>query len=166
MTRTEAQETLDLNEVHNIDKETYHDHQRFRSSSISHAQDVPERAEERRTREQVPPSGQRIKNPGHRRQEDHLQGEALHAADELSTCGRDQSPGIGEQNLASGRMRFAGALRAKVTSERVRPLTAVEVPDENEASDGRHEERCSAWALAMTKVKFNVVTRRKAGWTS
>ena len=64
---------------------------------LSHAQaHAPERAQERKTLEQVLPSGQRIKDTRPRRQEDDVEGEeGGHAVNELSTCGHDQSPGIG-----------------------------------------------------------------------
>ena len=71
-----------------------HDHQLLRSSSISHDhRHASERAKERRTREQVLPNTQRIKDTGRRRQEDQVQvEERVHAVDHFPTC-------IGEQNL-------------------------------------------------------------------
>ena len=72
-----------------------HDHHVFRSSSISHAPGhVPQHAREWRAREQVLPArGSNIPEP--QRQDE----ERVQAVDELPTCGRDQSSGIGEQNL-------------------------------------------------------------------
>ena len=73
-----------------------HDHHSFRSSSVSHAQGhAPERAKERRTREQVLPGGRRMKDTGSREQQDHVQGEERdHAVDELQTRGGNTSAGI------------------------------------------------------------------------
>ena len=114
--RTEAPETLDLNSVHNIDEEkkiTITIDSGAAASAIAQGP-APDRAEERRTREQVPPSGQRIKDTGPRRQEDHVQGgDRVHAGDELSTCGNKLCQGKNRvvfveegsyiENMASGR---------------------------------------------------------------
>ena len=91
-------ETLDWNAMHNIDEDKDHDRRRFRSSSTGHAQGhAPERAEEWRTREQDLPSGQRMKDTNFGGKEDHFKGEErAHAFNELSTCGRDQSPSAGK----------------------------------------------------------------------
>ena len=62
---------------------------------------LPQRADERKTREQILPSGQRIKDTGPRKQEHHVESEErVHAINERSTCGRDQSTGIGDHNLS------------------------------------------------------------------
>ena len=65
-----------------------HDHHRFRGRSVGHARGrAPERAEERRTRGQVSPSGQRIKDTRLPRQEDHVRGEERVHAVENATKG-------------------------------------------------------------------------------
>ena len=43
----------------------------------------------------------------------------------------------------SGGPVVVGAASAKVTSRPARPSAEVEASDENEASEGRHEEGCS-----------------------
>ena len=63
-----------------------HDHHRFRGRSVGHARGrAPESAEERRTRGQVSPSGQRIKDTRRSRQEDHVRGEErVHAVENVT----------------------------------------------------------------------------------
>ena len=96
-----GEETLDLNAVHSIDEEkitiTIGSRAAVSVMPKNVLADVPKK---RRNREQVVLSGQRIRDTRSWRQEDHVQiEERVHAVDELSTGGRDQSVGIGERNL-------------------------------------------------------------------
>ena len=95
--RTEDQEALDLNAVHNIDEEkittTMDSDAVVSAMSNNMLPKVP------KSQGQVLP-GQRIKVTGPRRQEHAQVEERVHA-----TCGRGQSTGIGEQNLQEEQRR-------------------------------------------------------------
>ena len=134
-----------------------HDHHRFRGRSVGHVQGrAPERAEERRTRGQVSPSGQRIKDTRLQRHEDLVRGaERVHeveivtkglaslkdgdvSADKRERSGsrQNEQPGPVESSQEEvARMRQ----HAKIKARRLHNLVGDELP--NETTDEKLDKK-------------------------